>query len=211
MVIRALEFLKALYEESGTLEMLTWDTAGNARAMLARKTSCTINPISLVRAAERDHPDLADRILLRPPMRGPAGVVAAPYVTSCSVVWRFAENKDRAKQFLVDLIANFRTVFQKSRSCNFPMFQSTVPDLINRLLNEPALPPYKYTKLKDALFWTRNLGYPGYATPAVMEVFDSSVIPKMFASVIRGERSPDEAAQAADAEAERIFEKWKHV
>src|SRR5262249_32002345 len=155
--------------------------------------------------------DLANGMLLRPPMRGPGGAVAAPYVTNCSQIWRFAENTDGAKQFLVDLIANFRTVFQKSRSCNFPLFQSTVPDLISRLLNEPALPSYKYTKLKDALFWTRNLGYPGFATPAVMEVFDSSVIPTMVASVIKGERSPDEAAGAAEAEARRIFEKWNHA
>ncbi len=54
-------------------------------------------------------------------------------------------------------------------------------------------------------------GYPGYATPAMMEVFDSSVIPKMFTSVIKGERSPDEAARAAEAEAKRIFEKWKQA
>src|SRR5262249_46968190 len=52
IVIWALQFLKALYEESGTPEMLTWKTSANAEAMLARKTSCTINPISLVRAAE---------------------------------------------------------------------------------------------------------------------------------------------------------------
>jgi multiple sugar transport system substrate-binding protein len=211
MVIWALEFLKALYDESGTPAMLTWQTAGNAQAMLARQTSCTVHPISLVRAAERDHPDVANHILLRPPMRGPGGVVAAPYVTSCSVVWRFAANKDGAKQFLVDLIANFRTAFQHSRACNFPMFQSTVPDLLTQLVHEPGLPPYKYTKLKDALFWTRNLGHPGYATPPVMEVFDSFVIPKMCASVMTGERSPDEAAQAAERAVQRIFAKWKQA
>jgi multiple sugar transport system substrate-binding protein len=211
MVIWALEYLKALYEESGTPEMLTWEGSGNARAMLARKTSSTINAMSLVREAERENPELAQYILLRPPMRGPGGVVAAPYVTSCSVVWRFADNKDGAKQFLVELIDNFRTAFQKSRACNFPMFQSTVPDLIKHLANDPGVPPFKYTTLKDALFWTRNLGYPGYATPAAMEVFDSFVIPKMFAAVIKGNLSPDDAARGAETEVRRIFEKWKQA
>jgi multiple sugar transport system substrate-binding protein len=211
MVIWALEFVKALYEEAGTPEALTWKPSANARAMLARKTSCTINAISLLRTAETENPDLARHIMFRPPMRGPAGVVAAPHVTSCSAVWSFAENKDGAKQFLVDLIGNFGTVFQKSRGCNFPMFQSTVPDLINRLLNDPAVPPLKYGPLRDALFWCQNLGYPGYATPAAMEVFDSFVIPKMFASVIKGDLSPDDAARAAEAESKRIFAKWRQA
>src|SRR5712692_2203359 len=122
MTIEALEYFKSLYELAGTPEALTWGPSGNARAMLARKTSCTINAISLVRAAERDDPDLARNIQLRPPLLGPGGVRQVPHVTSCSVVWNFAENQAGAKQFLVDLIDNSRAIFEKSESCNFPMY-----------------------------------------------------------------------------------------
>ena len=212
MTIEALQFFKSLYELAGTPEALTWGPSGNARAMLARKTSCTINAISLVRAAERENPDLARNIQLRPPLLGPGGVRQVPHVTSCSVVWNFAENQAGAKQFLVDLIDNSKTVFEKSGACNFPMYQNTLPDLIHRLSKDPnAGPLSKYEELKDALKWTRNIGHPGYATPEAMEVFDSGVIPKMFLSVIKGDLSPEDSARAAEKEIKRIYEKWKEA
>lgn len=212
MTIEALRYVKSLYEVAGTPDALTWGPSGNARAMLARKTSCTINAISLVRTAEKENPELASNIQLRPPLLGPGGVLAVPHVTSCYVVWNFAENKDGARQFLVDLIDNFKTVFEKSGSCNFPIYQNTVPDLIHRLSKDPnGGPLFKYEELKDALKWTRNLGFPGFATPEAMEVFDTSVIPKMFASVVRGDLSPEDAARAAEIEVKRIHEKWKQI
>jgi multiple sugar transport system substrate-binding protein len=42
-----------------------------------------------------------------------------------------------------------------------------------------------------------------------MEVFNTSVLPRMFASVVRGELSAEDAANAAEAEVKRIAEKWK--
>jgi multiple sugar transport system substrate-binding protein len=128
------------------------------------------------------------------------------------MVWKFAENKEGAKQFLSDLIDNFTTVYEKSRGCSFPIYQNTVPNLIRRLENDPkADPPSKYVRLKDALHWTPNLGFPGFATPAAMETFNTFVIPRMFMSVVKGELSPENAAQAAEAEVRRIAEKWKRA
>ncbi len=208
----ALKYVKALYEDAGTPQQLTWGPSGNVRAMLARKTSCTINAISLLRAAEKKNPELAKHILLSPPLLGSAGIMAVPHVTNCSVVWNFAENKDGAKQFLADLIDNFKTVYEKSQGCNFPVYQNTVPDLITRLSKDPkADPSFKYEALKDALHWTPNLGFPGYANPVAMEVFNTFVIPRMFMSVVKGELSPEDAARAAETEAKRIFEKWKQI
>lgn len=210
--ITALKYVKALYEDAGTPEQLTWGPEGNARAMQARKTSCTVNAISLLRSAEKQDKEIARHILLSPPLLGSAGIMATPHVTSCSVVWKFAENKDGAKQFLSDLIDNFKTVYEKSRGCNFPTYQNTVPDLIKRLENDAKVEPaYKYVRLKDALHWTPNLGFPGYATPVAMEVFNTFVIPRMFMSVVTGELSPEDAARAAESQMNRISEKWKQI
>lgn len=210
--IEALKYVKALYEDAGAPEQLTWRPSGNALAMLARKTSCTVNAISLLRTAEKQAPEVAKKIRLSPPLVGSAGVLAFPHVTNCSVVWNFAQNQAGAKQFLVDLIDNSGTVYEKSQGCNFPIYQKTVPDLIVRLGNDPmADPPYKYNELKDALYWTRNLGFPGYANPVAMEVFNSFVIPRMFIRVVKGELSPEDAARAAETEVKRISEKWKQV
>lgn len=208
--VRALDYAKSLYDEAGSPEQLAWGSSGNVQAMLARKTSCTINAISLSRAAEKQQPEIARKILLFPPLKGPAGIVAVPHVTNCSAIWKFARNPEGAKQFLSDLISHSQTIYEKSGGCNFPIFQKTLPDLIVRLSNDPhADPPWKYQALKDALYWTRNTGFPGYATPPAMEIFNSFVIPRMFLRVVNGEQSSGEAALAAQAEAKRIVEKWK--
>jgi multiple sugar transport system substrate-binding protein len=210
--IAALKYVKALFDDAGTPEQLTWGPSGNVRAMLARKTSCTVNAISLLRTAEKQDPELAKNILVSPPLLGSAGIMAVPHITSCSVVWNFAENKDGAKQFLADLIDNFKIVYEKSQGCNFPTYQNTVPDLIRRLENGGKdEPPFKYVRLKDALHWTPNLGFPGYATPVAMEAFNTFVIPRMFMSVVKGELSPEDAARAAETQVKRISEKWNRT
>jgi multiple sugar transport system substrate-binding protein len=210
--VAALKYVKALFEDAGTPDQLTWGPSGNVRAMLARKTSCTLNAISLLRTAEKGNPETARTIRLQPPLLGSAGVMAVPHVTNCSVVWNFAENKEGAKQFLADLIDNSRVMYEKSQGCNFPIYQKTLPDLIVRLENDAqADPPYKYKELKDALHWTPNLGFPGYANPVAMQVFNTFVIPKMFISVVEGKLSPEEAARAAEREVKGIVEKWKQT
>jgi multiple sugar transport system substrate-binding protein len=212
--VGALKYLQALYKDSGSPEQLAWGPAGNVQAMLARKTSCTTNAISLLRMAEKQDPEVAKKISLQPPLlgRNGMGVTALPHVTNCSAVWNFAQNQEGAKKFLADLIDNSKAGYSKSLGCNFPIYPKTVPDLIVRLEKDPlADPSYKYVELKDALHWTPNLGVPGFATPAFMEVFNSFVIPRMVQSVLKGESSPAEAASAAEKEVQRIAEKWKQT
>src|SRR6266571_2634744 len=183
----------------------------NARAMLARKTSATTNAISLLRTAEKQSPDVAKKILVEP-LSGSGGVIAVPHVTNCSVVWSFARNQDGARQFLADLIDRSQAIYEKSKGCNFPAYPTMVPDLIGRLSNDPqADPSWKYEVLKNAPRWTVNLGHPGFADPATMEIYNSFVIPRMFLSVVKGERSPGDAAKAAEAEVMKISDKWKQV
>ena len=209
---KAVEYAQNLFEDAGSPEQLTWGSSGNVRAMLSRKTSCTINAISLSRAAEKQEPDTAKKMLLYPPLKGPGGILGVPHVTNCSAVWNFAQNQDGAKQFLTSLIDHSQTLYEKSKGCNFPIFQKTVPDLVVRLSNDPqADPAWKYQALKDALYWTRNLGWPGYATPAAMEIFNSFVVPRMFLSAVKGDLSPADAMLAAEAEVKRIVAKWKQA
>jgi multiple sugar transport system substrate-binding protein len=209
--VAALQYVKDLYRDAGTPDQLTWGPSGNARAMLARKTSATSNSICLLRTAEKEDPGVARKILLEP-LRGSGGVIAVPQVTNCSVVWKFAQNQEGARQFLVNLVENSPAIYEKSKGCNFPAYPRAVPNLIGRLSNDPqADPSWKYQALKDAPRWTVNLGHPGFADPAAMEIFNSSVIPRMFTSVVKGERSPGDAAKAAEAEVTKIVDKWKQA
>jgi multiple sugar transport system substrate-binding protein len=208
----ALKFIESLFRESGSPEQLGWGSAGNVQAMLAGKASASSNAINLVRAAEKADPQLAGQIWLQPPLLGSngMGVTALPHVTNCSVVWNFSRNRDAATQFLADLVDSSRTGYEQSLGCNFPIYPKTVPDLIVRLSKDPhAQPAFKYTALKDALHWTPNLGVPGHATPAYMEVFNSFLIPRMVQSVLKGERSPEDAAARAAAEIQSIVIKWQ--
>ena len=212
--VGALKYIQALYKDSGSPDQLTWEPAGNVRAMLARKTSSSTNAISLLRAAEKQDPQMASKIRIQPPLlgRNGMGITALPHVTNCSVVWNFAQNQDGAKEFLADLIDGSRAGYEKSRGCNFPIYPKTVPDLIVRLAKDSqAVPADKYVELKDALHWTPNLGVPGFATPAYMEIFNSSLVPRMVARVLKGEQSPEDAAATAAGEMQRIADKWKQA
>ncbi len=212
--VGVLKYIQALYKESGSPDQLAWGPGGNVQAMLARKTSCSSNAISLLRAAEKQDPKMASKIWFQPPLIGTngMGVTALPHVTNCSVVWNFAQNQDGARQFLADLLDSSRTGYEKSLGCNFPIYPKTVPDIVVRLAKDPqANPPDKYMALKDALHWTPNLGVPGFATPAYMEVFNSFLVPRMVQSVLKGESSPEDAAATAAAEIQRIADKWKQI
>jgi multiple sugar transport system substrate-binding protein len=210
----ALKYIQALHRESGTPDQFAWASGGNVQAMLARKTSSSTNAISLLRSAEKQNSQVAAKIWLQPPLLGTngMGVTALPHITNCSVVWSFAQNQIGARQFLSDLIDISRTGYEKSLGCNFPIYPKTIPDLVVRLARDPqADPSYKYQELKDALHWTPNLGVPGFATLAYMEIFTSSLIPRMVQSVLKGERTPESAAASAEAEIQRIADKWKQV
>ena len=151
---------------------------------------------------------------LQPPLIGSAGmgVTALPHVTNCSVVWNFAKNQTGATKFVADLVDTSRAGYEKSLGCNFPIYPKTVPDIIVRLNKDPkADPPSKYTALKDALHWTPNLGVPGYATPAFMEIFTTSLVPKLVARVISGQQSAEDAAKAGKEEMQRIVDKWNQT
>ena len=111
-----------------------------------------------------------------------------------------ARNPDGARQFLVDLIDNFASVFRESEFYNLPCYPDTVPDLAGRLAGDPKAQPLgKYAVLASALDWSTNVGFPGYATAGIDEVFNTFVIPTMFARVARDEATPEDAVRTAQA------------
>jgi multiple sugar transport system substrate-binding protein len=208
--VEALKYVKALYQQTETPEVFTWDPSSNNRAMLAGQTSFVMNAISITRQAEREHSPISSHIMVSKALKGPEKRLAAEHVMDCYVIWNFAENKEGAQQFLIDYIDAFKQAFDAGKWYNFPCFPSTVPDIPKIVANDPAAEPHdKYKVLADVLDWATNVGYPGYATPAIDEAFTTWVIPTMFAKVARGQDTPEDAAKAAEAEYKRIFARWK--
>jgi len=210
--IEALKYVRALYKETMTPEVFTWDPSSNNRMILAGRASFVCNAISVTRTAERENPEMSRKIGLTPALRGPVRRIAAEHLMNCYVVWKFAENPDAAQQFLVDLVDHFAEVFQEGESYNFPCFPASLPDLQKRIGHDPkADPPDKYRVLGTVLDWATNVGYPGYATAAIDEVFNTFVIPTMFSRVAKDEATPEEAAGAAEQQIRRIFERWNRA
>jgi len=208
--IDAVKFVRQLFRDTMTPEVFSWDPSSNNRGILAGKLSYVANAISVTRSAEKDNPTMSKNIQIRPALRGPVRRIAAEHVMDCYVIWEFAENKDGAKRFLIDLIDNFETAFRASEFYNFPCFPSTVPKIKEIISNDPkAVPNNKYAVLGDVMSWATNVGYPGYATAAIDETFNTFVLPTMFAKAARDEMTPEAAVKAADTELRRIFEKWK--
>jgi multiple sugar transport system substrate-binding protein len=207
--IEALKYMRALFKESQTPEVFTWDPSSNNRGILAGKLSFVQNAISVTRTAEKENPEMSKKIQLTPSLKGPVRRISAEHVMDCYVIWNFATNQEGAKQFLVDYIDRFDDAFKASEFYNFPCFPPTVPNLAEQIGNDPkASPPDKYKVLGSVLDWATNVGYPGYATAAIDEVFNTFQIPTMFAKVARDEMTPEDGARAAERELKRIFEKW---
>ena len=97
--------------------------------MLAGKVSLVLNAISVTRTAENDKMPIADNIWLAKAAKGPVRRMGLEHVMDVYVIWKFAENIDGAKKFLVDYIGNFRQGFVSSEYYNFPCFPKQVPDL----------------------------------------------------------------------------------
>jgi multiple sugar transport system substrate-binding protein len=206
----AIKFVKALFEETMTPEVFTWDASSNNRAVVSGKVSLVLNAISTTRTAEKENPDMSRKIQLAKALRGPVRAIGLEHVMQCYVIWKFAENIDGAKKLLIDYVTSFRDAFVAGEFYDFPCLSKTVPDLSKLIANDSkAHPPDKYKVLDDVLNWATNVGYPGYANAAIDEIYSTWVLNTMFAKAAAGQVTPEAALDEAEAACKRIFAKWK--
>ncbi len=208
--LQAIKFVKALYQETMTPEVLAWDASSNNRAMLAGKSSVVLNAISITREAENKQMAISEKIWLAKAAKGPVRRMGLEHVMSVYVIWKFAANINGAKKFLVDYVGNFHEAFVHNEFYNFPCFPKQVPDLKTLISNDPkANPRDKYAVLGDSLEWATNVGYPGYANAAIDEIYSTWVLNNMFAKASTGTLSPEDALKEANEKCQSIFAKWK--
>jgi multiple sugar transport system substrate-binding protein len=169
-----------------------------------------LNAISITREAENKKMPISSKIGLAKAALGPVRRIGLEHVMNCYVVWQFAENIDGAKKFLVDYVDSFGSAFTASEFYNFPSFPTAVPDIKKLLANDlRAAPSDKYAVLDDVLNWATNVGYPGYATAAIDECFNTWVLNTMFAKAATGAATPEQALSEAESGMKRIWSKWK--
>ncbi|MEK7245065.1 MAG: carbohydrate ABC transporter substrate-binding protein, partial [Pseudomonadota bacterium] len=208
--IEALKYVKALFQEAMTPEVLAWDASSNNRQMLAGRSSLVLNAISVTRTGENDKLPIHSKIGLAKSAKGPVRQIGLEHVMNCYIIWKFSSNVDGAKKFLIDYMNNFAKAFEESEFYNFPCFSNSVPNLKQQIAHDPkADPPDKYKVLEDVLDWATNVGYPGYSNAAIDETFNTWVLNTMFAEAAVGAETPESALNRAEAKMKRIWAKWK--
>jgi multiple sugar transport system substrate-binding protein len=208
--VEAVKVGAELFRTGMTDEVFFWDAASNNRFLATGRGSLIVNPVSGLRAVEKQDPALAASIALAPSPAGPVVRLGATSVMGAYVIWRFARNQEAAKRFLVDLALDSRDAFVHSEYYNVPAFPAGVPGLAQLVASDPkARPPEKYALLAESTSWTTNVGHPGYANGAVDEAFNQFLIPQMFAAAARREMTAEEAVRAAEAKITPIFDRWR--
>src|SRR3989441_979555 len=225
--LAALEFGVRLFAAGMNPSVLSWNAASNNQALNARQTGYILNSISAYRPAQDTKLPVADDIFFVPALKGPRGTRwASEHVMGIYVIWKVAQRPDVAKQFLLDLIARYRDAVLASKLYNFPSYPGSVAEAGVPVAQKPAAgnkwleqvtandpfgsnPPTKLQPISTALKWATNIGHPGPANPAGSGIFDTFVLPTMFANAATGRMSAKQALDEAHEQAKKIFEKWR--
>jgi len=217
-VLNAIKFQKNLFDTAMTPEVFSWNAASNNQTYIAGQTSYIQNSISFFRSAQDIGADTAADTGFRPGLKGPNGDVKQPahlwFIYTVPKYVPEGPELQAAKKFMLDLENNYSKASYFAKLYNFPAFTSQVPQLFQDggwLDEDPwgSQPADKLQLLKSAENWTAWLGYPGYANPAVAEVYQSHIISSMMANVARGEKTPEQAVKDAGDEVKAIFKKWR--
>lgn len=208
--LEAIKFTKALFEEAMPADVLRWNAVSNNQFMLSAEGCLTLDTLSIVRASESKRMPVADNLRLAMLPSGPAGRVGPSFGIDNFIVWKFSQNIDGAKNFLLDLISASRDSTLASGFQHLAAYPDAIEDLESLITSDTnAAVPDQYSLLKDVDDWVTNVGYPGFANPAISEILGANVISKMFAAAATGELAPNEAMVQADQEVRRIFDRWR--
>jgi multiple sugar transport system substrate-binding protein len=212
--IQALQVMREIYRNGMSDEVFAWTAASNNQAFLAGRLSVALNAISIARSAEdAGNQALSDDTWLASIPRGPAMRMGNEHVMGTYLIWKFAKNKEAAQKYAVDQMLNYRDHFIRSKYYNFPPWTGSIKGgfkEIRRIASQdPHKPRGKYAVLTTiAEKYTTNPGYPGNTTPVMDEIFNTFLIPQMFATVAQGKSTPAEAVSAFAAKAASIYRKW---
>ena len=213
--IEALKVMKEIYQNGESDEVFAWTAASNNQAFLAGRLSLAVNAISIARSAEASgNTALSDDTWLAPLPRGSVRALGNEHVMGVFFIWKFAQNTEAAKKYIIDQQLGYRDHFLKSQFYNFPAWTNAVKGgfpAMNRLAAADTHKPRgKYTILTTiARRYTTNVGYPGYANAAIGDVFSQGLIPQMFAQVAQGKMTPEDAARSMQGQFRSIFAKWR--
>ncbi len=216
--LAAVENMKALFENCMTPEVFGWNAASNNQLLVAGQASYILNSISAFRTAQEQQPETANDIFFSTPLVGPGGperALAHGHAVFTAMIPTYSANQDTAKEFLLHLVANYRSATDAGKFYNFPAFPEIYPELTQDegpLDADPygSNPPNKLAPLKTANDWTVNLGWPGPANAMIGEAFNTFILSDMMAKAARGDLSPQDAVAEAETKLNQIATNWRN-
>ena len=191
-----------------TSDVLSWNDASNNQYIDSGVGSYIVNPISAYRTAQTLNPKLADDIFVIEPPKGPAKQIMGA-ASEFYGIWKFAQNKEAAVEFLRYYRDNWPEAFKASEGYNNPCFANLVPKPMPILSNDPTSTPHdKLSILQDSDQWSAIPGYPGPATPAMDEIYYAFIINDMMAKTATDQLSAEDSVKWATQQCEIIMKKW---
>ena len=209
--VEAVKFMASL-AKSEDAAIFSGNPSSNNNYLYAGTGSMILNAISATRTPEDEGLPFSDQLMVWPIPIGPHGRLGLEHVMGCYSIWKFAQNKEAASQFLVDFCVNYKQATLASKLYNFPSFPGAFPfkQIRKVAAADPHKPKGKYTVLTTiAEKYTHNIGYPGTYNAAMDEVFTKYLIPQMFAQVSQGKMSAADSVRQTNAQVKQIYAKWK--
>lgn len=208
--LEAFKFVKALYNDSMEQEVLAWDDRNNNVCMVSGKCSMIFNPISAYRSAIRENAVIpgTDRPIHEVmnhalPPQGPGGRHMGASFVGVGV-WRFAKNKELAKEFLE---YHFQKENQeKLLTASLGFNQPVLKDFLDHEIFASD-PKYKFAT--EIALYTHPLGWPGLLTSAAQTVYDQYLLPDALAECATGRLTPEEAVAKLESQMTRIYRRFK--
>jgi multiple sugar transport system substrate-binding protein len=209
--VNAVKFMANLYKSEDPA-IFAWNPASNNNYLYAGTASMILNAVSATRTPEDTHLPFSDDLAIWPIPIGPHGRLGLEHVMGAYSIWKFAQNKENAQQFLADLCINYKQATDASQLYNFPSFPGAYPfkQIRKAAAADTHKPHGKYTVLTTiAEKYTHNIGFPGTTNAAMDEVFSKYLVPAMFAQVSQGKMSAAESVKETDKQVRQIYAKWK--
>ena len=206
--LEAFKFIKALYDDAMTDEVLAWDDRNNNVCLNSGKCSMILNPISAYRSAVKAKTKVpgTDRLVhqsithIMPP-KGPVGRHMAASFNNAGV-WKFAKEKELAKEFLAFHFSkeNAEKHLTASKGYNQPV-------LAGNALHPLYASNSKYYFAPFIGWYTHAIGWPGVPTAAVQTVVDQYLLPDALASVAVNKATPEDAIKKLERQMKRIYKR----
>src|SRR5262249_43337383 len=138
-IVEVLKFGAALYNETMTDEVLSWDDTSNNRFIASGKGSMICNPISAYRTAAKDQPDVYKNLEIVKPPIGVKAIRVGGARTMSYGIYNFSKVQDLAKEFLYAMNHEFMKGFEASTGYNHPFLKAFTKKPMPVIGSEPKL------------------------------------------------------------------------